>query len=70
MQYVYTSNELKADSRVPVFVMLPLDTITLGDDTLNKPQAMNTAGENALERYDAGGYAQVPATNRSDSGNT
>ncbi|KAK8560826.1 hypothetical protein V6N13_026261 [Hibiscus sabdariffa] len=98
--------------------MLPLDAITLGDDTLNKPQEMSVslaalkasymiqvlqaifrrnretvakmfskhgvvfnftcmdfstskdAGENALERYDAGGYAQVPATNRSDSGNT
>ncbi|KAJ7952612.1 Beta-amylase [Quillaja saponaria] len=27
------------------------------------------AGENALERYDAGAYAQVMATSRSDSGN-
>ncbi|KAF3448207.1 hypothetical protein FNV43_RR08920 [Rhamnella rubrinervis] len=27
------------------------------------------AGENALERYDSGGYAQVLATSRSDSGN-
>ncbi|KAK8479912.1 hypothetical protein V6N13_073379 [Hibiscus sabdariffa] len=27
------------------------------------------AGENALERYDAGGYSQVLATSRSDSGN-
>ncbi|PON47157.1 Glycoside hydrolase [Parasponia andersonii] len=27
------------------------------------------AGENALERYDAGGYGQVLATSRSDSGN-
>ncbi|GMQ04555.1 hypothetical protein CsSME_00049928 [Camellia sinensis var. sinensis] len=27
------------------------------------------AGENALERYDAGAYAQVLATSRSDSGN-
>lgn len=32
----------KNDSRVPVFVMLPLDTVTLGGN-LNKPRAMNAS---------------------------
>ncbi|XP_050223469.1 beta-amylase 3, chloroplastic [Mercurialis annua] len=34
-----------------------------------KSAGVELAGENALERYDAGGYAQVLATSRSDSGN-
>ncbi|PSS09671.1 Beta-amylase [Actinidia chinensis var. chinensis] len=32
----------KSDSRVPVFVMLPLDTISIGGN-LNKPRAMNAS---------------------------
>ncbi|KAL1827133.1 hypothetical protein DCAR_0206292 [Daucus carota subsp. sativus] len=32
----------KTDSRVPVFVMLPLDTVTIGGN-LNKPRAMNAS---------------------------
>ena len=31
-----------ADSRVPVFVMLPLDTVTIGGN-LSKPKAMNAS---------------------------
>ncbi|XVF52447.1 hypothetical protein PTKIN_Ptkin05aG0018900 [Pterospermum kingtungense] len=34
-----------------------------------KKAGVELAGENALERYDAGGYEQVLATSRSDSGN-
>ncbi|KAK8520773.1 hypothetical protein V6N12_004701 [Hibiscus sabdariffa] len=34
-----------------------------------KTAGAELAGENALERYDAGGYSQVLATSRSDSGN-
>ena len=34
-----------------------------------KTAEVGLAGENALERYDAGGYAQVLSTSRSDSGN-
>ncbi|KAK8709400.1 hypothetical protein V6N13_060416 [Hibiscus sabdariffa] len=34
-----------------------------------KTARVKLAGENALERYDASGYAQVLATSRSDSGN-
>ncbi|KAK8587387.1 hypothetical protein V6N13_086373 [Hibiscus sabdariffa] len=34
-----------------------------------KTARVELAGENALERYDGGGYAQVLATSRSDSGN-
>ncbi|XP_059643784.1 beta-amylase 3, chloroplastic [Cornus florida] len=34
-----------------------------------KTAGTELAGENALERYDAGAYAQVTATSRSDSGN-
>ncbi|XVE57524.1 hypothetical protein DITRI_Ditri04bG0097600 [Diplodiscus trichospermus] len=34
-----------------------------------KTARVDLAGENALERYDAGAYAQVLATSRSDSGN-
>ncbi|KAL4384418.1 hypothetical protein GQ457_15G010950 [Hibiscus cannabinus] len=35
-----------------------------------KAARVELVGENALERYDAGGYAQVLATSRSDSGNS
>ncbi|GMJ11019.1 BETA-AMYLASE 8, BETA-AMYLASE 3, chloroplast beta-amylase [Hibiscus trionum] len=34
-----------------------------------KTARVELSGENALERYDGGGYAQVLATSRSDSGN-
>ncbi|CAM8879402.1 unnamed protein product [Rhodiola kirilowii] len=34
-----------------------------------KSAGTELAGENALERYDSGGYAQVIATSRADSGN-
>ncbi|CAK9173337.1 unnamed protein product [Ilex paraguariensis] len=37
--------------------------------TATKTAGTELAGENALERYDAGEYAQVLATRRSDSGN-
>ncbi|EXC26755.1 hypothetical protein L484_023371 [Morus notabilis] len=37
-----SSHSPKNDSRVPVFVMLPLDTLTLGGN-LNKPRAMNAS---------------------------
>ncbi|KAJ0666121.1 putative beta-amylase [Helianthus annuus] len=37
-----SSHHTKNDSRVPVYVMLPLDTVTLGGH-LNKPKAMNAS---------------------------
>lgn len=37
-----SSHQMQNDSKVPVYVMLPLDTVTLGGH-LNKPKAMNAS---------------------------
>ncbi|KAM7258587.1 hypothetical protein ACFE04_014328 [Oxalis oulophora] len=57
------------DSEQPAHANCSPEGLVRQVKTASRNAKIELAGENALERYDNGSYAQVLATNRSESGN-
>ncbi|KAE8671721.1 Beta-amylase [Hibiscus syriacus] len=64
----FTCMEMR-DGEQPAYANCSPEGLVRQVKVATKTASVELAGENALERYDAGGYSQVLATSRSDSGN-